>query len=181
MMPTPRLLTFASVTFALVACSSPYSIPQPSSDGTLVGGGSSEQQAPAKPDGGSTPPSGGPSEGEFDAGPEPDASSAVDTGSPTVDAGVPKGVDSGSPQQPTPPAQGPLGSCTNPVCGTDLNECGCQATASNGDTVQMGCQAGGQCICLLNNNQTDQPFDENGACGAQASTVEQFLTNCPCQ
>jgi hypothetical protein len=45
----------------------------------------------------------------------------------------------------------------------------------------MGCQAGGQCICLVNNQATDQPFDENGACSTQASTVAQFLTNCTCQ
>ena len=76
---------------------------------------------------------------------------------------------------------GPLGSCGNPACGTDGTECGCQATDSQGNTVQLGCQAGGQCICLVNQQQSDNPFNENGACTDQASTASQFLANCQCQ
>ena len=112
----------------------------------------------------------------MDAGAPP----VVEAGGPSVpDAGGGSTIDTGAGTPP--PAKGPLGSCSNPVCGTDTAECGCQATDSAGNTVQMGCQAGGQCICLVNQQQTDNPFDENGACTDQPSTVEQFLTNCACQ
>jgi hypothetical protein len=133
-----------------------------SSGGFGSGGGSSSGAASS---GGSTSSSGAASS---DAG----ASTSSDSGhGSTIDAGVPT----------TPPAQGPLGSCGNPACGTDLNECGCQATDSAGNQVQLGCQAGGQCVCVVNGNVDTQPFDENGACADPASTAAQFLTNCSCQ
>jgi hypothetical protein len=76
---------------------------------------------------------------------------------------------------------GALGSCTNPACATDGNECGCQATDSSGNTVQLGCQAGGQCVCVVNGNVDTQPFDENGACGTSQASQQQFLQYCTCQ
>jgi hypothetical protein len=95
----------------------------------------------------------------------------VDTGVvPTPEASVP-------PTQPT----GALGSCTNPACATDGTECGCTATGLNGDTFQIGCQAGGQCVCVEDGNVVGQPFDENGACGTSQLTSQQFLAYCTCQ
>lgn len=81
----------------------------------------------------------------------------------------------------SPPPAAPLGSCANPICGTDTNECGCQATDGAGDTVQMGCQAGGECVCLVSHQQQDHPFPEDNACADRASTRAQFLANCACQ
>jgi len=178
-----RLLGLAGATLALAsasACTNGYAVPIPPGDGYVAGGPSGGGQATPTPSEAGTPaPVGGPWQDAgstaWDAGGASDASS----GSTPVEAGVPTGVDAAPPV--TPPSKGPLGSCTNPVCGTDLNECGCQATDSSGNTVQMGCQAGGQCICLVNQNPVGNAFDENGACGAQASTVEQFLTDCTCQ
>ena len=90
----------------------------------------------------------------------------VDGQVPVIDSSVPTGT-------------GPLGSCTNPACGTDGNECGCQATDSNGNNVQLGCQAGGQCACFVNGNQNTNAFDENGACNSQAAAEQQlFLQYC---
>jgi hypothetical protein len=108
--------------------------------------------------------------GPGDAG----VSTSNDAGSGHFDAG---GTGSGGNPQPT----GPLGSCTNPACGTEINDCGCQATDSAGNTVQLGCQAGGQCGCFVNGNLDSQPFDENGTCNDQPSVVTAFLTNCTCQ
>jgi hypothetical protein len=101
----------------------------------------------------------------------------VDAG--TADSGSGYFIDSGSPvTNPTP--SGPPGSCTNPLCGTDGNECGCTATDSNGNTIQLGCQAGGQCGCFENQQLTDQPFDENGTCNDATLAAQQFLQNCTC-
>jgi hypothetical protein len=92
-------------------------------------------------------------------------------GSGGPDAQVPV-IDSGS------PTKGPLGSCGNPACGTDLTECGCQATDSAGNTVQLGCQAGGLCACFVNGAQDTNAFNENGACNSQQATAQQFLQYC---
>jgi hypothetical protein len=178
-----RLLGFAGATVALVsasACTNGYAVPVPPGDGYVAGGpvGGDPTPTPA-PEAGNPAPLGG-GGWQDAASPAWDAGSGQDAGtSGPVEAGVPTGVDAAPPT--TPPAQGPLGSCGNPVCGTDLDECGCQATDSNGNTVQMGCQAGGQCICLVNQNPVGNAFDENGACGAQSSTVQQFLADCTCQ
>jgi len=89
-----------------------------------------------------------------------------------VDGQVPV-IDSGS------GVSGPLGSCTNPACGSDGNECGCQATDSNGNTVQLGCQAGGQCACFVNGNQVTDAFDENGVCSeTPLAEAQMFLQYC---
>lgn len=74
---------------------------------------------------------------------------------------------------------GPLGSCTNPACGSDGNECGCQATDSNGNTVQLGCEAGGLCACFVNGNQVTDAFDENGVCSeTPQDEAQMFLQYC---
>ena len=117
-------------------------------------------------------------------------SPGASSGGLTVDAGGTSPVDSGTGGLPdtgaptqggNPPAQGPLGSCTNPACGTDSTECGCQATDSAGNTVQLGCESGGQCGCFVNGNLYTDAFDENGACNDPASTQQQFLAYCSCQ
>jgi hypothetical protein len=185
-----RLLGLAGATVALVsvsACTNGYAVPIPKGDGYVAGGGGGQGDStpvPA-PDAGSAAPVGGgwqdAGSSAWDAGAgNPGSGSGQDAGNGSaLEAGVPTGFDAAPPI--TPPTQGPLGSCGNPACGTDLDECGCQATDSNGNTVQMGCQAGGQCICLVNQNPVGNAFDENGACGAQSSTVQQFLADCTCQ
>lgn len=155
--------------------------------GSTNGGGSGGSSDPSSPeDGGSgstTPP---PGNGGDDANaPRPDPEGGPGAGSggqhdsgsgsggfgvdgqvPVIDSGVPTG-------------SGPLGSCTNPACGTDGNECGCQATDAQGNTVQLGCQAGGQCACFVNGNQATNAFDENGACSSQQTAEQQlFLQYC---
>jgi hypothetical protein len=179
-LPASRLVV-ALVLSCLAACSAELATPIPQSDGNVAGGprkGSPPAVEAGSPP--STPPSsssgsssGG---GPIEAGAPP---VTVEAGPPVhPDAGGGTFVDSGTAP---PPTQGALGTCGNPACGTDGNECGCQATDSNGDTVQMGCQAGGQCICLVNQQQSTNPFDENGACTDQASTASQFISNCQCQ
>jgi hypothetical protein len=178
--PASRIVT-ALVLSCIVACSAELATPIPQSDGNVAGGSKGStashdagSSAPSTPPPGNTGSSSG---GEtVDAGAPP---ITVEAGPPPYpDAGGGYVVDSGSTP---PPTQGALGTCGNPACATDGNECGCQATDSNGDTVQMGCQAGGECICVVNQQTTDQPFDENGACSDQASTAAQFITNCACQ
>lgn len=179
-LPVSRIVT-ALVLSSIVACSAELATPIPQGDGTVAGG--TKGTTPA-PDAGSSAPSTPPpaSTGSSSGG------GSFDAGAPPVtwEAGPPVYPDSGGggsviDSGGTPPTQGALGTCGNPACATDGNECGCQATDSNGDTVQMGCQAGGECICVVNQQTTDQPFDENGACSDQASTASQFITNCPCQ
>ncbi|HEX3344021.1 MAG TPA: hypothetical protein VHS09_05580 [Polyangiaceae bacterium] len=181
-LPVSRLAV-ALVMSCIAACSAELATPIPHGDGNVAGGA---KGAPATDDAGTaapptTPPSG--SSGGSSGGSEP-----LDAGAPPVtfeagppvypDAGYGGGYDAGPT---TPPTTGPLGSCGNPACATDGNECGCQATDSNGDTVQMGCQAGGECICLVDQQTSTPPFDEDGACSAQASTAAQFLASCQCQ
>jgi hypothetical protein len=193
-----------------VACSSPEKTLLPSADGWGPAGGvkgnggsSSSSGSNGEGAGGGSGSSSGSSAGSTSSGSSSGSSSGPGEGSTSssssgagsgsgggsADAGGPQGYDAGGPgffidsggTGATPTPSGPLGSCGNPLCGTDLTECGCQATDSAGNTVQLGCQAGGQCICLINNNANDAPFDENGACNAQASTVAAFLANCTCQ
>ena len=180
-LPASRLVA-ALVLSCLAACSAELATPIPRSDGNVAGGPRSSP--PASADAGSSAPS----------NPPPGSSSSSSGGGPieagappvTFEAGAPvypdaggggSGFDAGTPS----PTQGPLGSCGNPACATDGNECGCQATDSNGDTVQMGCQAGGECICLVNQQTSTQPFDEDGACSDPSSTASQFIANCDCQ
>ena len=183
-MKTPPVVVLAFALTCVAACSTEVATELPASDGNVAGG---IKTSTPEPDAGatSTPPpsnSGG-------LGTEPGTPVTTDAGTtPAPEAGGGSGstIDSGTggtgtPEAAPPPTQGPLGTCGNPLCGTDTNECGCQATDSAGNTVQMGCQAGGECICLINQQQTDNPFDENGACSDQASTAAQFISNCTCQ
>jgi hypothetical protein len=199
----PLLAPLAGLVAALaVACSSPVATVLPPTDGWGPSGGTHAGSTSASSSGGSTSsggsgggegtgggqgPSGSSSGGAASSG---GASSGVSSSgaSPSPEAGAPSGHDAGTSVDAGPPkggssggTQGPLGSCTNPICGTDLNECGCQATDSAGNTVQLGCQAGGDCVCLVNQQTDGQPFPENGACNDPPSTVAQFLTNCTCQ
>ncbi len=154
-----------------------------STNGGASSGGGSESSSADAGAGTSTPP---PGTGGDDANaPRPDPEGGTGTGSGSgghPDAGSSSGgfgvdgqvpvIDSGVPT-------GPLGSCSNPACGTDGNECGCQATDSQGNNVQLGCQAGGQCACFVNGNQDTNAFDENGACGSQSTAERQlFLQYC---
>jgi hypothetical protein len=178
----------ASVVALVAACSAEVGTPIPASDGTVAGG--DPDPAPASDAGkGSapTPPTsgGGSSQGGEDAAPawpvDPEGATTADAGGDGFDAGS-FPIDSGiGVPETSPPTSGPLGTCSNPACGTLTNECGCQATDSSGDTVQMGCQAGGECVCLVDQQVTGSPFAENGACGDSTSTAAQFLANCPCQ
>lgn len=150
------------------------------SNGGSGGGGGSESPPADGGSGSTTPP---PGTGGDDANaprPDPEGGAGsgghVDSGSGSggsgVDGQVPV-IDSGV------PTTGPLGSCSNPACGTDGNECGCQATDSQGNTVQLGCQAGGLCACFVNGNQATNAFDENGVCNVdQQAIAQQFLQNC---
>lgn len=168
---------------ALVACSSGAGSPLPSGDGNLAGSApAAAATTPPPMTTGSTAPTSSaptpPPSNPWDAGSdseswEPDAGT-----SPVVDSGPGYFIDTSTGGQ-TP--SGPLGSCTNPACATDGNECGCQATDSQGNTVQLGCQAGGECVCVLNGNVDDNPFDENGACSTSQTTAQQFLQYCTCQ
>lgn len=192
-MKTLTSLAALAATLCIGACSSGVATPIPPTDGYIAGGGAA---------GGSTGT--GATSGSGDTGPQGGGSTSTPppsgTGSPapTPDAGVITTVDAGSPGTPvqdsgsgyfidtgtgpgtgTAPS-GPLGSCTNPLCGTDGAECGCTATDSLGNTVQLGCQAGGQCGCFVNQQLDDDPFDENGACNDPVSTQQQFLQYCSC-
>jgi hypothetical protein len=169
---------------ALVACSSGAGSPLPSGDGNLAGNApAAAATTPPPVTTGSTAPTSStpappPPAGEWDAGSD-SGSWAADTGTSTVvDSGPGYFIDTSTGGQ-TP--SGPLGSCTNPACATDGNECGCQATDSQGNTVQLGCQAGGECVCVLNGNVDDNPFSENGACNTSQTTAQQFLQYCTCQ
>ncbi|HEY8040117.1 MAG TPA: hypothetical protein VIF15_10005 [Polyangiaceae bacterium] len=172
-----------------VACSNPGAALLPATDGwgpsggVVSGGGhdaGSTSTPPPSPTGGGSGSGGGAGSGsgggtgtgQMDASPgSPDSGGTV----PVLDSGT--GTKDASP----PPAKGPLGSCTNPMCGTDTTQCGCTATDSQGNTVQLGCQAGGDCACFVNQQQVDNAFPENGACADTPSTQQQFLTSCTCQ
>jgi hypothetical protein len=165
----------------LAACSSGVATPLPPGDGNLTGGG----PAPATPPASTS----GPAPTSTTPSPPPSSTGAppvdADGGSSTAEAGTGGAVDSGlgyfiDTGAGTPKPAGALGSCTNPACATDGNECGCQATDSSGNTVQIGCQAGGQCVCVQNGNVDTNPFDENGACGTSQATAQQFLQYCTC-
>lgn len=119
--------------------------------------------------------SGGGSATTPDAGAPPPVT--VEAG--TTDSGSGYFIDTGSPVT-NPAPSGPPGSCTNPLCATDGNECGCTATDSNGNTIQLGCQAGGECGCFENQQLSDQPFAENGTCNDPTLAAQQFLQYCTC-
>jgi hypothetical protein len=71
------------------------------------------------------------------------------------------------------------GSCQNPICGTDGVECGCHATDSAGNTVEIGCQ-GGQCVCVINGQVDGQTIDDPNSCDSSANVKQDFLINCTC-
>lgn len=179
-----RLAGIAGATLslaALCACTNGEATPIPPGDGYVAGGpvgGGESTPAPTQEAGSPAPVNGGwqdASAPAWDGGATPPGQG---TGSGD-DAGPPTGLDAAPPT--APPTQGALGTCGNPLCGTNLNVCGCQATDSSGNTVQMGCQAGGECICLVDQNPVGNAFDENGACSTQASTAALFLASCTCQ
>jgi hypothetical protein len=181
-----KTLPVTVLTFVLsfvAACSAGVVTELPSSDGNVAGGIKTPTPEPEAGTSSAPPPGNG-----GGSGTEPGPPVTTDAGAPPLpEAGGGSGytIDSGTggitPEAGPPPTQGALGTCGNPLCGTDTNECGCQATDSAGNTVQMGCQAGGECVCLVNQQETDNPFDENGACGDQTSTAAQFISNCTCQ
>lgn len=175
---------------SLAACSSGQSTSVPLSDGWGPSGGnvagSSSETASSSSGGGSGSGSAGSGSGtrggtggggSGTGGSSGSGGASLDAGSghqPYPDAGS-GGVDASPPKAAAP------GTCANPNCGTDTNECGCQATDSAGETVLLGCQAGGDCVCLVNGQPAGQPFPEDNACSDEVSTRLQFLTNCACQ
>jgi len=182
-MSLTRLVAVATL-WCVAACSAELATPIPDRDGTLAGSSPSPgtSSGPA-PDAGATTPSPAPASDSGTGGAIwGDAGSApvTEAGGPVQDSGSGYVIDAGT-GTPAAPGTGALGSCGNPACATDGNQCGCQATDSTGNIVQMGCQAGGECICLENQQTTGQPFDENGACSSQSSTTSQFIANCTCQ
>ncbi|HEY3817249.1 MAG TPA: hypothetical protein VGL81_08770 [Polyangiaceae bacterium] len=180
-LPVSRVVV-ALVMSCIAACSAELATPIPQSDGNVAGGARGSSSATDAGTSSTPPPTppgntGSSSGGAVDAGAPPPVT--FEAGTPVYpDAGQGGGYEAGPVP---PPTTGALGTCGNPACATDGNECGCQATDSNGDTVQMGCQAGGECVCLVDQQVSTQPFDENGACSDQASTASQFISNCQCQ
>ena len=174
----------AAAATLLLACSATTGAELPVGDGNVAGGPSTSSSQPSgnTADAGTPPPTQPPPSATVDAGsppptswPDSGTSGVVDSGHGYfIDTGV-GGYDAG-----VPPATGPLGSCGNPAGATDLSECGCTATDSAGNTVQLGCQAGGQCGCFVNQQLHDNPFDENGACATEPATAQQFLQYCTC-
>jgi hypothetical protein len=189
---------------SVAACSAQVATPIPRGDGNVAGGtqtGSDQGSAPSSSSSGSSSSGssgggggngtgggqgngtgGGGGGGGGDA---PDAGSGVpvsgEAGTTPVDSGSGYLIDAGAPGTGTGTTpSGPPGSCGNPLCATDGNECGCTATDSNGDTIQLGCQAGGQCGCFIDQQLDDNPFDENGACNDAQSAAQQFLQYCSC-
>jgi hypothetical protein len=184
----PRNPVLTAAALFLFACSATTATQVPTGDGTVAGGGATTSSttspttdpgdagpAPTSPpqtgtpEAGMPPPSGGPDSGATGTG---------DSGA--VDSGPGYFIDTGAAHEAAVPPPAPLGSCNNPACATDGTECGCQAIDSLGEQILMGCQAGGQCICLTNMQPQDNPFDENGACNAAPATAQQFLQFCNC-
>lgn len=179
-LPAGRIVVLLALSF-VAACSSELASPVPQGDGELAGaapGGTPTTEdagAPAPPSGSTSSSGAAP---HVDAG-TPTPPVTVEAGSPVVPdaSGSGSGVDSGPA---VPPISG-TGICSTPACATDGNECGCQATNPDGKTVQMGCQAGGECICLVDEQPAGQTFSEDGACSDQSSMATQFVMNCQCQ
>jgi hypothetical protein len=174
------------------ACTQPVATAIPNTDGWGPGGGSSNSEgngsSSSSSSGSSGSSSGGvSSSGSTGGGGNTSSSSGGGSGGGFgTDSGI-GGYDSGGVPYDAggaPDTGGGIqnnGGCQNIHCATDTNECGCQATDSNGEAVMLGCQAGGDCICLVNGNPDGQPFPEDGACADSQSTQAQFLTNCTCQ
>lgn len=181
----PRNSLLSAAALFLFACSATTATQLPSGDGNVAGGGSqtsSTPPPPTDPDAGSStppPPTSTPDAGMPPPTSWPDSGTAwVDSG--PADSGLGYFIDTGTAPEAGAPPSGALGSCSNPACATDGTECGCQAIDSLGEQILMGCQAGGQCICLTNMQPQDNPFDENGACSASPATAQQFLQFCNC-
>ena len=184
MMNARRFAALSSV-LAIVACSAPdpggpvrsYSPGHSSGSGSGSGAG-----AGTGSNGNGTGGTGGSGGGggggvDYDAGPVP-GSTDYDSG-----AGNPpsSSKDGGSDAGTNTPPNGPLGSCGNPLCGTTLSQCGCRATDSANNTIELGCQAGGQCGCFSNGQLVGAASDENGTCGTKSAVKARFLSDCPCQ
>ena len=184
-----RLFAALSSALAIVACSAPdpggparqYSPGHSSGSGSGSGAGAG---AGTGSNGSGTGGSGGSGGGggggvDYDAGPVPGSkdydSGASNPPSSGKDGG--SGADAGTN---TPPS-GALGSCGNPLCGTTLSQCGCRATDSANNTIELGCQAGGQCGCFSNGQLVGAASDENGTCGTTSAVKARFLSDCACQ
>ena len=185
-MITLRFLAALPFVFAIVApaCSAPDPAgPARAYAGHSSGSGSGAGSGAGGGGGGAGATGGGGGHGggsgggnDYDAGPVPGATD-YDSGTPSPgkDAGsAGAGKDAGT-------GSGTLGSCGNPICGTDLNQCGCRATDSANNTIEIGCQAGGQCGCFQNGNFVQGTANaENGACQSNADVKQRFLSDCLC-
>lgn len=191
-MPSSFVVVVAVAWAGLAACSTNLT-QDPRGDGQLAGGnqggsssgGGSSSSSSSSSSGGSSGVASGSSSGGSSSSGGAWSEDAGYGGPITTEAGAPEtgtgyGFDAAPPvtEAAAPPGTG--GTCASPLCATNGNECGCTATDSQGNTVQMGCQAGGECVCLENQQVTTPPFDEDGACTDPSSSVQQFLQSCTC-
>lgn len=186
-MMNARLFAALSSVLAIAACSAPdpggpvrpYSPGHSSGPGSGVGTGTGSNGGATGVTSGSGSGGGGSGGVDYDAGPVP-GSTDYDSGAsapPSSGKDGGSGADAGTN---TPPS-GALGSCGNPLCGTTLSQCGCRATDSAHNTIELGCQAGGQCGCFSNGQLVGAASDENGTCGASSAVRARFLSDCACQ
>jgi hypothetical protein len=192
--PMTNVRLFAAVPFvlALVACSAPdpggpvrpYSSGHSSGSGSGSGASSGSGSGATGGGGGGVGVGGGGSgsgSNDYDAGAVP-GSTDYDAGHTPPPSGSDGGGGGGADTGTSTPPTGPLGSCGNPLCGTSLAQCGCRATDSANNTVELGCESGGQCGCFINGQFTaGTASDENGACGLTSSVKARFLSDCTCQ
>ena len=188
-----RLLAALPFVFAIVApaCSAPdpggparaYNAGRSSGSGNGSGGagGGSGGGSSGPTGGGVAGGGGGGASNDYDASPVPGATD-YDSGAPaTRNDGGGGGTGTGGGKDAGSGNSGTLGSCGNPICGTDLNQCGCRATDSANNTIEIGCQAGGQCGCFQNGNFVNGTASaENDACQSNADVKDRFLSDCTC-
>ncbi len=179
-LPASRLVA-ALVLSCLAACSAELATPIPQSDGNVAGG----------PKGTTTPPMRAARRRRI---PPPGSSSSSNGGGARIEAGAPPVTFEAGPRRPCPtparevaaPGRRPARRRRRP-----RDRCGLvrqprlrhrrqrvrlpRPPTPTRDTVQMGCQAGGECICLVNQQTSTQPFDEDGACSDPSSTASQFM------
>lgn len=138
------------------------------------GGGGAGASNAGGPSGGGTTPSTPPPSGTGVPDAPPGDAGGGGT-SPGVDAGGGStgSADAGPTNNATP------GTCQNPLCITDGVACGCHATDSQGNKVEIGCQ-GGQCVCIVNGQVDGQPIDDPNSCDSQSTVKADFLANCTC-
>jgi hypothetical protein len=118
---------------------------------------------------------------DHDAGPPP-APTYFDSGAPPpFDASAPT-RDASAPTRDAsaPPAQGPPGTCDNPICGADgQGDCGCFAHDTNGNRVELGCSAE-TCACFTNGQETSDATSVPGVCSGATDMQLQFTIACGC-